>query len=149
MKTFKNTLANLAFAVFFASTATNVAAQISASSANGFSSQAKANIENVLVDAAKPVLFETAIIPTPDYEKFQLRFGKKEGVEMTVTLFDAEFRPVYVRKLAKNEKGYFHQNYFVKNLPEGQYQFIVQSGSEKSVEKFEVHADYPRFKLIK
>ena len=50
----------------------------------------------------------------------------------------------YATKGAENEKGFFFKNYDIKDLPEGDYRFILWNGSEKLVKKFEINSNSSR-----
>ena len=142
MKTIKKTLAKLAFVASFALVGMNAQAQITASSGNNLIAE-PADTKD-LISYKRPLAFEAIIKPELNAEKVQLIFGKMGGTAMTITLFDNQDQAIFYRTLDKNEKGFFKQDYDIKNLPEGDYHFVLRNGSEKLVKKFEIRTNFTR-----
>lgn len=139
MKTFKNTIATVAIAASFVFSM-KVQAQIASYT---HVTPDEVNNEVNAPDIGKAISLRVTMRPVQKDEKIELLFGKIAGTSMTITLFDAKNR-LYYEKLGKNEKGYFSQNYDIKDLPNGQYQFVIQNGSERIVKKFEIQSYYSR-----
>ena len=97
-----------------------------------------------VISYKRPLAFEAILRPCKNEEKVRLTFGKMEGTAMTITLFDNQDQAIFYRTLDKNEKGFFKQDYDIKNLPEGDYHFVLRNGSEKLVKKFEVRTNSTR-----
>jgi hypothetical protein len=87
-------------------------------------------------------LFLANIRPIEKGQKIELRYWKKEGTKMTVSLFDANSHLIYERELGRYDWGNFISKYDISTLSAGAYQFTLKSGDEMWNKKFEIHKDY-------
>lgn len=146
MKTLKNKIKKLFFSATLAFVGTIAQAQITASVANNILTEVAEN--NGVISFTRPLAFEAAICPKRNVEKIELRYGKIGGSDLTVTLFDTEAHSIFYRKLDKNEKGFFRQEFDIKGLSEGTYHFVLKSGKEKIVKKFEIRPNTARMIML-
>lgn len=92
--------------------------------------------------AAPSKLFLANIRPIEKGQKIELRYWKKEGIKMTVSLYDANSHLIYERELGRYDWGNFISKYDISTLSAGSYQFTLKSGDEMWNKKFEIHKDY-------
>lgn len=99
--------------------------------------------------AAPSKLFLVNIRSIEKGQKIELRYWKKEGIKMTVSLYDANSHLIYERELDRYDWGNFISKYDISTLSAGSYQFTLKSGDEIWYKKFEVHKDYTQHIAIR
>ncbi len=87
-------------------------------------------------------LFLANIRPIEKGQKVELRYWKKEGIKMTVSLYDGNSHLIYERELGRYDWGNFISKYDISTLSAGSYLFKLKSGDEIWNKSFEIHKDY-------
>jgi hypothetical protein len=87
-------------------------------------------------------LFLASIRPIQKNQQMELRYWKKEGIKLTVALFDANSHLLYEKELGRYDWGNFISKYDISALSEGKYQFVLKSSNETWNKSFEIHKDY-------
>ncbi|MFY7911396.1 MAG: hypothetical protein ACOVO2_17670 [Emticicia sp.] len=142
MKNSTNTLKKLALLVVFAALISlDTQAQFLATVIESSESEIPEK-PNFTPLATPSKLFLANIRPIEKGQKIELRYWKKEGIKMTVSLYDANSHLIYERELGKYDWGNFISKYDISTLSAGAYQFTLKSGDETWNKKFEIHKDY-------